>query len=112
MDEKGENRAIDAADELSRAARESYRQAVDRAFEAQKSNMRLSRSFFENWIETLGDHAELNRRTMEELTGLVREQREVHRTLSSESLEAYDGFVDSLSAYYEEVSKESEEPES
>jgi hypothetical protein len=49
---------------------------------------------------------------MEELTGLVREQREVYRTLSSESLEAYDGFVDSLSAYYEEVSKESEEPDS
>lgn len=112
MDEKGENRARDAAEELSRASRESYRRAVDRAFEAQKSNMRLSRRFFENWIETLGDHAELNRRTMEDLAGLVREQREVYRALSGESLEAYDGFVDSLSAYHEEVSKEPEEPDS
>ena len=109
MDEKGENRAREAAEELSKAARESYKQAVDWAFEAQKSNMRLSRRFFENWIETLGDHAELNRRTMEDLTGLVREQREA---LSSESLEAYDGFLDSLSAYYEEVSKDPEEPDS
>ena len=112
MDEKGENRARDAAEELSKVASESYKQAVDRAFEAQKSNMRLSRRFFENWIETLGDHAELNRRTMEDLTGLVREQREVYRVLSSESLDAYDGFVDSLSAYHEEVSKETEEPDS
>ena len=112
MDEKGENRARDAAEELSKAARESYKRAVDQAFEAQKSNMRLSRRFFENWIETLGDHAELNRRTMEDLTGLVREQREVYRALSSESLDAYDGFVDSLTAYYEEVAKESEEPNS
>ena len=111
MDEKGENRARDAAEVLSKAARESYKRAVDRAFEAQKSNMRLSRRFFENWIETLGDHAELNRRTMEDLTGLVREQREVYRALSSESLDAYDGFVDSLSAYYEEVSKEPGEPD-
>jgi hypothetical protein len=112
MDEKGEDRAREAAEELSKAARESYKQAVDRAFEAQKSNMRLSRRFFENWIETLGDHAELNRRTMEDFTGLVREQREVYGALSGELLEAYDGFVDSLSAYYEEGSKESEEPDS
>ena len=112
MDEKDEGRAREAAEELSRAARESYRAAVDRAFETQKGNMRLSRRFFENWIEALEDHTELNRRTMQDLTELVREQREVYRALSGESLEAYDGFVDSLSAYYEEVSKEkSEEPD-
>ncbi len=109
MDEKGENRARDAAEELSKAARESYRQAVDRAFEAQKGNMRLSRRFFENWIETLEDHAELNRRTMRGLTELVREQREVFREMSLDSLDAYDGFVDSLASYYEEVSEETED---
>jgi hypothetical protein len=111
MDEKDESRAREAAEELSKAARESYKAAVDRAFDTQKSNMRLSRRFFENWIETLEDHAELNRRTMQDLTELVREQREVYRTLSGESLDAYDGFVDSLSAYYDEVSKEAEEPD-
>ncbi len=111
MDEKGESRAREAAEELSRAAGESYRAAVDRAFEAQKSNMRLSRRFFENWIETLEDHAELNRKTMQGLTELVREQREVYRALSGESMDAYDGFVDSLSSYYEEVSKKPGEPD-
>ena len=82
---------------------------MDRAFEAQKSGIRLSRRFFENWVETLEDQAELNRRTMQGITELVREQREVFRELSHESLDAYDGFVDSLSTYYDEVAEESED---
>ncbi len=109
MDEKDTNRAGDAAEELDRLARESYRAAVDQAFDVQKSGMRLSRRFFENWIETLEDHAELNRRTMRGLTELVREQREVFREMSRDSLDAYDGFVDSLAFYYEEVSEETED---
>ena len=111
MDEKGkgENRAEDAAEEFDRLARESYKAAVDRAFDVQKSGMRLSRRFFENWLETLEDQAEINRHTLRSLTELVQEQREVFREMSRESLYAYDGFVDSLSSYYEDVSKEAED---
>ncbi len=109
MDEKDAKRAGDASEELDRLARESYRAAVDRAFDVQKSGMRLSRRFFEDWIETLEDHAELNRRTMRGLADLIREQREVFKEMSRESLSAYDGFVDSLSSYYEEVSQETED---
>jgi hypothetical protein len=109
MDEKDTNRVDDASEELDRLARESYRAAVDRAFDVQKSSMRLSRRFFENWLETLEDHADLNRRTMQDLTELVQEQREVFREMAQESLSAYDGFVDSLTPYYEEVSKETED---
>jgi hypothetical protein len=108
MDEKDARRAEEAAEELDKLARESYRAAVDRAFDAQKSGIRLSRRFFENWVETLEDHAELNRRTMQGLTELVREQHEVYRQLSGDSLDAYDGFVDSLSAYYDEVAEDPE----
>jgi hypothetical protein len=104
MDEKNADRVGASAEEMDKLARESYRSAVDRAFDVQKSGMRLSRRFFENWIETLEDHAELNRRTVRNLTELVREQREVFRDMSKESLSAYDGFVDSLSSYYEEIS--------
>jgi hypothetical protein len=109
MDEKGAGRHGDPAEELDTLARESYKEAVDRAFEAQKSGIRLSRRFFENWVETLEDHAELNRRTMQGITELVWEQREVFRELSHESLDAYDGFVDSLSTYYDEVAEQSED---
>jgi hypothetical protein len=92
VDEKDRDRAGDAAEEMDRLARESYRSGVDRAFDVQKSGMRLSRRFFEDWVETLEDHAELNRRTMQGLTELIREQREVFQELSRESLGAYDGF--------------------
>jgi hypothetical protein len=109
MDEKDTNQAGDASEELDSLARESYSAAVDRAFDVQMSGMRLSRRFFENWIEALEDHAELNRRTMRGLTELVREQREVFREMSRDSLDAYDGFVDSLASYYEEVSEETED---
>jgi hypothetical protein len=109
MDEKDARRAGDTAEELDRLARESYKSAVNQAFEAQKSGIRLSRRFFENWVETLEDHAELNRRTMQGLTELMREQREVFQQLSRESLDAYDGFVDSLSSYHDEVAGDPED---
>jgi type I site-specific restriction endonuclease len=105
VDERDVRRNREAAERLDEIAREGYRSAVDRAFEAQKSGMRLSRRFFENWVETLDDHAELHRRTFSNLQELVREQREVFQELSRESGDAYDGFLDSLDNYQEEVSR-------
>jgi hypothetical protein len=105
LDERDAKRARDASEDLDKLTRESYKAAVDRAFDAQKSGMRLSRRFFENWVETLEDHAELNRRTLGGLQQIVREQREVFRALSRDSVDAYDGFLDSLDAYEEEISK-------
>ena len=105
MDERDARRTRDASERLDRLTREGYKAAVDQAFEAQKSGMRLSRRFFENWVETLDDQAELNRRTLGSLQQLVREQSEVFRELSRESVDAYDGFLDSLDAYEEETSR-------
>jgi hypothetical protein len=105
VDERDARRNREAAERLDGITREGYKTAVDQAFEAQKSSMRLSRRFFENWVETLDDHAELNRRTFSNLQELVKEQREVFRELSRESGDAYDGFLDSLDAYKEEISK-------
>jgi hypothetical protein len=105
VDERDVRRNREPAERLDRITREGYRTAVDQAFEAQKSGMRLSRRFFENWVETLDDHAELNRRTFGNLQELVREQREVIQELSRESSDAYDGFLDSLDAYQEEISR-------
>jgi hypothetical protein len=108
MDERELRRNQEAAERLDRLAHQGYRTAVDQAFEAQKSGMRLSRRFFEDWVETLDDHAELNRRTLGSLQELVREQREVFRELSRESVDAYDGFLDSLDTYQEEISEPDE----
>ena len=111
MDERDVRRNREAADHLERITREGYKSAVDQAFEAQKSGMRLSRRFFENWVETLDDHAELNRRTFSNLQELVREQREIFQELSRESSDAYDGFLDSLDAYQEEISRLDRRPD-
>jgi uncharacterized coiled-coil protein SlyX len=111
MDERKANPTRDAAGEFEKATRESYKAAVDHAFEVQKGGMRLSRRFFENWLETLEDQTELNRRTLQGLQELVREQRDVFHELSRESLDAYDGFLDSLSSYQEEVSDTSDSKE-
>ena len=97
-------RQREAAERLDAAARESYRAAVDRAFEMQKDGVKLSRAFFQNWVETLEEGAEINRRALEDLQRLAAEQRQVFYGLSRESLDAYDGFLDSLAAYDEEVS--------
>ena len=105
MDESDARRNREASERLDRLAREGYKTAVDQAFEAQKSGMRLSRRFFENWVETLDDQAELNRRAIGSLQQLVREQSEIFREMSRESVDAYDGFLDSLNAYEEDISK-------
>jgi hypothetical protein len=105
VDERDMRRHQEATERLDKIARAGYRSAVDQAFEAQKSGMRLSRRFFENWVETLDDHAELQRRTLSNLQELVREQREVFQELSRESGDAYDGFLDSLDIYQEEISR-------
>lgn len=82
--------------------------AVDRAFEAQKGGVRLSRTFFQNWMETLEEGVEINRRTMEGLQRIATEQREFFFERAHESLDAYDGFVDSLSLYEAEISGQGE----
>jgi hypothetical protein len=102
--ERDARRNSEASKRLNRLTREGYKTAVDQAFEAQKSGMRLSRRFFENWVETLDDQAELNRRTIGSLQQLVREQSELFRELSRESVDAYDGFLNSLDAYEEDIS--------
>ena len=110
MDEKNVRRANEVIEDLTEAARESYKAAVDQAFAARESNMRLARTFFEDWTDTLEAQAELNRRALQSLAEQVRRNQEVFRKLSRNSLNAYDGFLDSLYSYYEEVSKEPKEP--
>ena len=100
VDDKGIKQA---AERLDVAARESYKAAVDHAFELQKDGMKLSRAFFENWVETLKEGGELNRRALEDLQRLAVEQRQVFYGLSRESRDAYDGFVEALSSYQREL---------
>jgi hypothetical protein len=97
-------RQREAARRIDAASRESYRAAVDHAFELQRDGMKVSRAFFQNWIETLEEGAEINRRALEDLQRIAAERRQIFFGLSRESLDAYDGFLDSLRLYEEESS--------
>lgn len=93
----------EAVERFDATARESYMAAVDRAFEVQKGGAKLSRAFFENWVQTLEEGVETNRRALEGLQRIATEQREAFFGLSRESLGAYEGFVDSLAHYEAEI---------
>ncbi len=110
MDERHLERAGVAAEKMAEINRESYRAVVERAFAMRESNERLTREFFEEGLELLQDHNEMNRGMLETLAAQAREQREVLWRVRRESFEAHDGFVGSLSGYYEEVVKGIEDP--
>lgn len=94
-------RARRAAEELTAAAVESYKDAVDRAFTARESSVRMTRDFFEEGMGLMEERMELNLRTTRRLAELARKQNEAFRELSEGSRDAYSGFLDSLYDYEE-----------
>jgi DNA anti-recombination protein RmuC len=111
MGEKDADRAKDGlVEELTEAVQEYYEAAVESAAAMQDSNAQLARRFYENSAEALETQVEINRHTLQSLAKMAREQREVFRRLSRESLDAYDGFLDSLFSYHKEVLREPEAP--
>jgi hypothetical protein len=104
----------EAVERLTEAMWGSYETAVENTTAMQESNSRFVRSLFESNIELLKAQteiqAEIHRHSLQSLADQIRKHREAFLELSRESLVAYDGFVDSLSSYYEEVSREHENP--
>jgi len=80
--------AKDLAEEMTEAARDSYRAAVGRAFEARESHARMTRHFFEDSIGLLEDHSEANRRAMQQLAEQARERREALGEISRTTLDS------------------------
>ena len=97
-------RARRAAKELSDTIWDSYRAILEGTLAAHERNTELTLNVFEGGMETLEAQAELNRRAVRELARRMRQQREVFRAISQDSVDAYDGFLGSLSDYYRDVS--------
>jgi uncharacterized membrane-anchored protein YjiN (DUF445 family) len=115
MPRKDTDKVNEAVERMTQAMWGSYEAAVENTAAMHERNSRLTRSLFEGNLELLRAQAEiqaeLNRHTLQTLAAQIRKHQESLLELSRESLNAYDGFVDSLSSYYEEVSKEAEKPE-
>ncbi len=113
MPRNDEDKFNEAVEKLTETMWGSYERAVENTAAMQQSNSRFIRSLFESNLELLRDQAEIqseiHRRSLQSLAEQIRKHRESFLELSRESLDAYDGFVDSLSSYYEEVSKEPED---
>ncbi len=99
---------------LTEAAWGSYEAAVENTAAVHETNTRIVRSLFQTNIDLLRAQAEIqaeaNLHSLQSLAEQARKHREALLGLSRESLNAYDGFLGSLSSYYEEVSEESERP--
>jgi hypothetical protein len=105
----------EAVERLTEAAWGSYETAVENTAAMHETNTRFARSLFQSNIELLRAQAEIqaevNHHNLQSLAEQTRKHREALLELSRESLNAYDGFLGSLSSYYEEISEESERPE-
>ena len=112
MPREDADKVNEAVERMARTMWGSYETAVENTAAMQESNSQFVRNLFESNLELLRTQAEiqaeLNRHTLQSLADQIRKHREALVELSRESLHAYDGFVDSLSSYYEEVSKEAE----
>jgi hypothetical protein len=113
VDQQYQKQINEAAERMARTMWGSYEKAVENTAAMQESNSRFVRDLFESNLEVLRTQAEiqaeLNSHTLQSLADQIRKHREALLELSRESLHAYDGFVDSLSSYHEEVSKEAEQ---
>ena len=101
MSGRDPERARRAAEELTAAAAESYKIAVERAFTARESSARMTRDFFEEGMGLMEEGVDLNLRTTRRLAEIARRQSETFRQLSEGSRDAYTGFLDSLYVYGE-----------
>jgi hypothetical protein len=114
MVEKNTDKVNEAVEELTRVVQDSYRMALENTAAMQESNTRLARSLYESNVKVLEAQAEIQadiqRHTLRGLAEQIRKHREAFQGLSRDSLNAYDGFLDSLSSYHREVSKGLEEP--
>lgn len=110
MDRRDAGRSEEALERLIQAVRSSYESAAS----AREANFRAARSVFESNAELIRAQAEiqaeLNRNTLQSVAEGARRHRESFLKLSRGSLDAYDGFLGSLSSYQEELSRETGEP--
>ncbi len=114
MDRTDADRIKEAFERLAGAVQDSYEAATEGAVSMRETNFRLTRSVYQSNTELLRAQAEIqadiNRRTLASMAEQARRHRESLLKLSRGSLEAYDGFLGSLSSYYEDLSKEAGEP--
>jgi hypothetical protein len=118
MSRKDVDKVNKGVDKLTEMVQNSYRTAMENTTAVQESSTQLAQNLFKSNIEALRVQFEIQaeiqanvqRHALESVAEQIRKNRETFLGLSRGSLNAYDGFLDSLSSYYKEVSEEAEKP--
>jgi hypothetical protein len=97
MDEQQTQNIEQASEQLTDSARQSFQMLADRTVALQESNLRLTQSFFQNWLEQIQSQTQGNRDAAQNLQEQGQRQREAFETLSQEATNAYSEFLNSAS---------------
>src|SRR5919199_3424268 len=103
MDQQQTQNIERASEQLTDSARQSFQMLADRTVALQESNLRLTQSFFQNWMEQLQNQTQGNRQAAQNLQEQGQRQREAFETLSREATNAYSQFLTSALSFYQEA---------
>ncbi len=99
MDQQGQQRVNQAAEEFTNALVESFRAASERGVNTQEQNAQLTQQFFYQVIDNLRTQAEDTRQMGQQLADQQQRAAEAGRTLTQESVDAYMDFVNSMFSF-------------
>ena len=99
MDQQGQQRVNQAAQEFTNALVESFRAASETGVSVQEQNAQLTQQFFNQVIDNLRTQAEDTRQMGQQLADQQQRAMEAGRTLTQESVDAYMQFVNSMFAF-------------
>ena len=94
MDEQRTQNINQAAEKLTDTARQSFQMLSDRTVSLQESNLRLTQTFFQNFMQQLQSQA---------VQEHSQQQRDDLETLSQEATNAYSDFLNSALSFYQET---------
>ncbi|MDP9484721.1 MAG: hypothetical protein M3Q49_02825 [Actinomycetota bacterium] len=97
MDRPQAERTNQAAQEWTEAVRQSFQTLADRTVTLQESNLWLTQSFFQQFVEQLQSQAQGNQQVAQTL------QQQAFETLAEETANAYSGFLNSALSFHQQT---------
>ena len=101
IDQQGQQRINEAADQFTDALVQSYKAVAKRGVSAQEQGAQLTEVFFNQTINNLRAQAEENRQATQQLADQQQRRQEAGQQIAQESVGAYMAFMDSMFSYWQ-----------
>ncbi len=92
-----------STEEPTGPVRQSFQMLADRTVALQESNLRLTQSFVQNFMEQLQNQMQGNRDAAQKLQEQGQKQRDAFETISQGATNAYSDFLNSALSFYQET---------